>query len=131
MKLTEKIKIDIVKSMKSKDKDRTLFLKTIKSEFDYTGEGKDIDDVVAIKCLKKLLKSATEMNNDFEIEILNEYLPKTARKEDVEKEIESLIKENNFSSMKDMGTIMGYLKSKFGESLDGKVASSLVKNKLT
>ena len=49
---------------------------------------------------------------------------------EVKKIVEQLVVELNATSMKDMGRVMAELNKRYTGSIDGKIASTLVKNKL-
>ena len=63
--------------------------------------------------------------NTEEINILDEYLPTILSKEETNRIVEDLFKENLYT-MKDMGIIMKILRSKYGQSMDMKTASKIV-----
>ena len=69
-------------------------------------------------------------NEKNEIEIINQFLPKQLDEKEVSEIISKYIKENNLSSIKEMGKIMGYLKSNHSGSIDmalgGKIAKELL-----
>ena len=65
-----------------------------------------------------------------EIEIIQNYLPKQLSEEELSILIKEVIKEVNAESVKDMGKVMGTLKSKLSKADAGK-ASSLVKKLLS
>ena len=55
-------------------------------------------------------------NEKKEIAVISEYLPKQLSEEETKKICEETIKSIGASSMKDMGKIMGSLKSKYADS---------------
>ena len=65
-----------------------------------------------------------------EIQILSEYLPKQLTKEELEEIIKQVIKEQEATSMKDMGKVMKATKEKVGVSADGKTINEIVKELL-
>jgi uncharacterized protein YqeY len=83
-----------------------------------------------ISILKTLLDNAMQMGDEIEIEIINRYMPKLLTEKEISENIDKIISDNNFSSMKDMGNVMNKMKEKFGSSFDGKIASSIAKEKL-
>ena len=70
----------------------------------------------------------TEMS---EIKIINEFLPKQLSEDETKKICQEAVKSVGASSMKDMGKIMGVLKSKQADSLDFSKVSSILKGLLT
>ena len=70
---------------------------------------------------------ATETN---EIKIISEFLPKQLSEEETKKICSDTIKSIGASSMKDMGKVMGQLKSKYPDTLDFSKVSPIIKNLL-
>ncbi len=66
-----------------------------------------------------------------EIEILAEYLPKQLSIEEVEAIVKEVIKEENATSMKDMGKVMKAAKEKIGAASDGRTINEVVKKLLS
>jgi len=65
-----------------------------------------------------------------EIVIIREYLPKQLSDKEAETAIETAIAEVGASSIKDMGKVMGALKSKYAGQMDFGKAGAIVKAKL-
>lgn len=65
-----------------------------------------------------------------EIAIIERFLPKQLNDAEVATVIQALIKETGASSMKDMGKIMGALKSKYAGQLDMAKANTVIKTYL-
>ena len=66
-----------------------------------------------------------------EIIVINSFLPKQLSEEETKKICEETIKSVGATSMKDMGKIMGVLKSKHAETLDFSKVSSIIKQLLS
>ena len=100
-------------------------------------------DITAI--LKKMIKQRNEssevykkagrnellQNETKEIEVINVFLPKQLSEEETKKICEDVIKSVGASSMKDMGKVMGALKSKHSDTLDFSKVSSIIKELLS
>ena len=100
-------------------------------------------DITAI--LKKMIKQRNEScdvykkagrnelleNETKEIEVINVFLPKQLSEEETKKICEDVIKSVGASSMKDMGKVMGALKSKHSDTLDFSKVSSIIKELLS
>lgn len=125
MKLEEKIRLDIKKSMISKNTERTMLLRTIMGEFNRLG--KDIPDEKAIAIMKKMKENAEQLGNTYEVDVLSEFLPNILSEEETINIVKTLLSENNYT-MRDMGSIMKTLKSEYGQSMDMKIASVTIKN---
>ena len=105
---------------------------------------KEIKDSEIISLLKKMIKQRNEScevykkagrNELFEsekkeIEVINTFLPKQLSEEETKKICQDTIKSIGASSMKDMGKIMGNLKSKYADTLDFSKVSSILKQLL-
>ena len=130
MSLIEKISKDFMSAYKAKDMGKKNFLGVIKTEV--TKETKTPEDSYVVGKLKSMVKNAQSTNSltDYELGIINNYLP-TQMTEDVLREtIRDFITKEELSTMKDMGKIMGYLKSNFEGEYDGKLASTITKELL-
>lgn len=98
------------------------------------------NDQDCVKVVQNFLKSALETRDildtrgldtaqpDLEIGILQSYLPKTLTEEETAKAVNDLVAETGASGMQDMGKVMGALKSKYGTTIDMKLASQLFKS---
>ncbi len=71
-------------------------------------------------------KDLLEVENK-EIEVIKAFLPKQLSEEETKKICEDAIKKLGASSIKDMGKVMGELKSNFGDVLDFSKVSSVIK----
>ena len=137
-------------SMLSSNKDKTstlrLILAAIKDREIAAREKKqDIDDAIVMDVLSKMVKQRLESadiykkNNrlelaakeEFEIEVIREFLPKQLTEQEIKEIILKLIEETNSSSIRDMGNIMGTLKSKYAGQLDFALAGKLLKEHLS
>ena len=105
---------------------------------------KEITNGDIISILKKMIKQRNEScevykkakRNDLlesekkEIEVISIFLPKQLSDEETKKICEVVMKSVGASSMKDMGKIMGVLKSKHADSLDFSKVSLIIKELL-
>lgn len=132
--------------MKAGNKERANVFKLIKAkmmEF-VTRADKPVLDVKAeISILNKMVKerkdTATEYSKAgrqelanqelFEANVISELLPKAASEEDIKNAISEYIASNGPCTMKQMGAIIKYVKSKF-DNVDGALTSKLVKESL-
>ena len=104
----------------------------------------EIKDSDIISLLKKMIKQRNEscevykkagrnellQNETREIEVINTFLPKQLGEAETKKICEDTIKSVGASSMKDMGKVMGALKSKYSDTLDFSKVSSIIKGLL-
>lgn len=143
--LLEKLKADQLAARKEKNEVATSLLTTLYSEAVNVGKNKgnraSTDDEV-ISVVKKFIKSAnenkdiyTKSNNtdriqviEKELSILNAYLPQGVTPEEVRAvTLEIMAQLNLEKNPSSMGKIMKELKVRFGSTLDGAVASAIIK----
>ena len=140
--LSDTIKI----SMKARELERVKVLRNVQSvvkqiEIDRQVE---LDDAQVLEVLQKQLKQRhesltifTENNRDdlatkeqFEIDIINEFMPKQMSDEEIKALVNAEIAEQGATSMRDMGNVMGVLKTKTAGRADPALISKLVKDAL-
>ena len=133
-------------SMKARELERVKVLRNVQAvvkqiEIDRRIE---LDDAQVLEVLQKQLKQRqesltifTENNRDdlatkeqFEIDIINEFMPKQMDDDEVSALVNSEIAEQGATSMRDMGSVMGVLKNKTAGRADPALISKLVKDAL-
>jgi len=129
MKLQEKISADLKSAMKNKEVKKRDLLRVVIGEFSRVG--KELSDEEVVKIIRKMKENADLYNNPIESDILAEYLPILLTENQIEIIIQNIINKNGFNSMKDMGNIMKELKINYSAQIDGKLASQIIKNKLS
>jgi uncharacterized protein YqeY len=119
--LKEKINQDFMVAFKSKEMEKKNFLGVIKGEIQNAeGRGVESNDENVMSILKKVEKSLKEsiksgdVESEFQLNILNEYLPKLMSSEDVKKEVELIVQEG----AKNIGMVMGSFNKKFQGKAD-------------
>ena len=147
MSLQKKIEDRLSQALKDKDKNVFPTLRLVVSAIkdaliaNRTKDKKDLSDGDIIGILKKMVKQRNDSceaykkagRNDLldsetkEIEVISVFLPKQLSQEDTKKICEEVIKKVGASSMKDMGKVMGELKSKHGDVLDFSKVSSIIR----
>ena len=150
MSLKKKIEEKLNEALKAKDKNTYPTLRLVVSAIkdaeiaSRTKDQKEMSDSDLISILKKMIKQRKEScevykkagrselldNETKEIEIIRAFLPKQLSEEETKKICEEAIKSSGASSMKDMGKVMGLLKSKYADSLDFSKVSSIIKSLL-
>ena len=150
MSLKRQIEDKLNQALKAKDKNTYPTLRLVVSaikDAEIAGRSKGqkilIDsDITTI--LKKMIKQRNEScevykkagrnelleNETKEINVINSFLPKQLSEEETKKVCEEAIKFTGASSLKDMGKIMGVLKSKYSETLDFSKVSIIIKGLL-
>tara|TARA_B100000886_G_scaffold322435_1_gene265440 strand:+ start:34 stop:489 length:456 start_codon:yes stop_codon:yes gene_type:complete len=151
MSLRKKIDDMLNEALKAKDKNTYPTLRLIVSSIkdaEIAGRSKgqkEIKDSEIISLLKKMIKQRNEScevykkagRNELlesekkEIDVISKFLPKQLSDEETKQICQEVIKTTGASSMKDMGKIMGALKSKHAESLDFSKVSVILKELLS
>ena len=150
MSLKKQIEDKLNQALKAKDKNSYPTLRLIVSaikDFEIAGRSKGLKetkDSDIIFLLKKMIKQRNESSEVYEkagrkellenerkeISVINTFLPKQLNEEETKKICEETIKSVGATSIKDMGKIMGTLKSKHADSLDFSKVSSILKGLL-
>ena len=150
MPLKKQIEDKLNEALKAKDKNTYPTLRLIVSaikdaEIASRSKGqKEIRDSDITSILKKMIKQRNEScevykkagrselleNETKEINIINTFLPKQLTEEETKKICEEIVKSVGASSMKDMGKVMGALKSKHADTLDFSKVSGIIKGLL-
>tara|TARA_Y100001970_G_C13858632_1_gene662949 strand:+ start:111 stop:563 length:453 start_codon:yes stop_codon:yes gene_type:complete len=146
MSLEKKIEEKLKESLKNKDKNvfptLRLIISSIK-DFKIASKAKDLKlkDQEVITILKKMTKQRNDsceaykkagredllQKEQFEISIINNFLPKQMGEEETKKICKKVIEEVGAKSMKDMGKVMGVLKKNYGDVLDFSKVSLTIK----
>ena len=150
MSLKNQIKDKLNKALKEKDKNVYPTMRLIVSAIkdaeiaNRTKEKKEILDSDIIAILKKMIKQRNEScevykkagrtellsNETKEIEVISVFLPKQLSDEETRKICEDTLKSVGAASMKDMGKVMGALKSKYSNTLDFSKVGLIIKDLL-
>ena len=151
MSLRNQIEEKLNQALKAKDKNTYPTLRLVVSaikDAEIAGRSKsqkEMTDGDIIAILKKMIKQRNEScevykkagrnelleNETKEIEVINVFLPKQLSEEETKKICEDVIKSVGASSMKDMGKVMGALKSKHSDTLDFSKVSLIIKELLS
>ena len=135
MKAGERRRVDTIRMINAALKDRDIAAR---------GDGKTVSDEDILALMQKLVKSRQESLEIYEkagrddlatqereeIQVIQSFLPQPLSDAEVEAAISSAIAETGAASIKDMGKVVGVLRSKYAGRLDVAKASSLVKAKL-
>lgn len=128
MTVQEHIVNDMKSAMREKNVKMRDFLRVVMAEF--SREGKELTDEQANAVLTKMVKSAKIMKNDAEVTMLELYLPSQMEEAELREKIQNCITFNGYTTMQDMGKVMGYLNANHKGLYDGKLASTIVKELL-
>ena len=147
MALKEKITVDMQDAMRSKDSEKLNAIRLLQSSIKQkeVDDRVEIDDTMILNIIEKMPKQRRDSieafkkanrddlvaKEEFEVKLLQTYMPEPLSSEDVEKEIDSAIKAADAKSMKDMGTVMSAVKLKVSGRANMAEVSQKIKEKLT
>ena len=147
MALKEKITVDMQDAMRSKDSEKLNAIRLLQSSIKQkeVDDRVEIDDTMILNIIEKMLKQRRDSieafkkanrndlveKEEFEVRILQAYMPEPLSSEDVEKAIDSAIKAKDAKSMKDMGSVMNAVKLKVSGRANMAEVSQKIKEKLT
>lgn len=142
------IQKDLVQGMKDHQEHTVSALRSAKTAImevkTAPGGKKDLEDGDIIKIIQKLVKQRKESmdiysqagrseladNEQQEMFVLMNYLPKMLTESEVEEIVANTIANLGASSMKDMGKVMGFINKTYSGQVDGSMVSRIVKSKL-
>ena len=149
--IRDDIKTALVAAMKGGDKASTGTIRLIQSAIKNrdielrTGTPPADDDLMVTEVLQKMIKQRRESvelyrkgnraeladAEEAEIAVVERFLPKQMSDEEAGAAIQAIIAETGASGMKDMGRVMGEVKSRLAGKLDPARASAMVKAALS
>ena len=148
MDLENKINESIKDSMKTKDVIKLESLRAIKSaillEKTKTGSKDLVDDEIIHKILQKMVKQRNESAKIFndqnrnelakieisQAKIISEFLPDQLSEIELSVLIDSVIKDLNAESMKDMGKVISVVNQEASGKAEGRIIAEMIKSKL-
>ena len=133
--------------MKAREKSRVAVLRLVAAqikqvEIDERRElsNEDIESVLT-KMIKQRRDSIEQFDKadrvdlsekeKYEITIIEEFLPEQITEKELDDLLNTIIEEENVTSLKDMGRAMSVLKAKYASRIDMGLASGLIKSKLS
>jgi len=150
MSLKQQIESKLNKALKAKDKNTYPTLRLVVSaikDAEIAGRSKgqkEVTDSDVTAILKKMIKQRNESCEVYkkagrkellesetrEIEVISTFLPKQLSEEETKKICQETVKSVGATSMKDMGKVMGTLKSKHADTIDFSKVSLIIKELL-
>ncbi len=147
MSLKERITQDMTAAMKAKEAGRLSTLRMVKAavqnrEIEKGGELSEEELTKALQSLVKQRRDSVEQyekagredlaaKERAEIAVIEEYLPRAATREEIERAVEEAIRETGAASMKEMGAVMKAALARLaGRAADGRALSEIVKSRL-
>ena len=148
MSIQNLISEDIKKAMLAREVDKLAALRSVKSAIllEASKDGSsEISDDIALKIIIKLVKQRKDSAQIYkeqnrpdlesdelkQLKYLEFYLPEQLSNDEIETIVNKIIVDNNASSMKDMGRVMGIASKVLGGKADGKLIAQIVKEKLS
>ena len=152
MSLRDRLSVSLKDAMKAKDATRLMTLRLINAaikdrDIDARSEGVDsgVSDHDLLAILSKMVKQRQESARAYEeggrlelaekewaeIVIIEELLPRQLSEREVEQAIADAIAASGANSIRDMGKVMGVLKSKYTGQLDFGKVGGMVKAQLS
>ena len=147
MSLKEKITADMQNAMRNKDSEKLNAIRLLQSSIKQkeVDDRIEIDDRSILNIIEKMLKQRGDsieafkkanrndlvLKEEFEVKILQTYMPEPLSLEEVEKEIDEAIKASDAKSMKDMGSVMNLVKTKLSGRANMAEVSQKIKEKLS
>ncbi|MDQ2091672.1 GatB/YqeY domain-containing protein [Marimonas arenosa] len=152
MELRERVSAALKQAMKDKAADRLSTLRLINAaikdrDIAARGEGNDegVGDGEVLAILGKMVKQRQESARAYEeggrldlaerelgeITVIEEFLPRQLSEDEVEKAVDAAITETEASSIRDMGKVMGTLKSQYTGQMDFGTVGPMVKDRLS
>ena len=148
--IRDEIKAALVTAMKGGDKAATGTIRLIQSAIKNrdielrTSSATTDDDLVVTEVLQKMIKQRRESadlyrkgnreelaaTEEAEIAVIERFLPKQMSDEEASAAIQAIIAETGASGMKDMGKVMGEVKSRLAGQIDPARASAMVRTAL-
>jgi uncharacterized protein YqeY len=146
MELLEKIGVEIKEALKHGDDDVLRTLRMLKSDIIYEkAKGtEDLSDEKIVEIVYRALKKRKEAIEEYkkagrddlaerefsELKIIEKYLPKQLKEEEIQEIIEKKIDELGEITKKDFGKIMGMLMKELKGKADGAIVKRLLNEKL-
>lgn len=149
MSLQDKVMEAMKVAMKAKDTQSLEALRSVKSALllaqTETGSKTELTEAEEMKLLHKQVKQRKDSASIYkeqgrpdlaepelaQAEVIEQFLPKQMRKEEVEIIVDRIIVETGASSMADMGKVMAAVSAELAGKADGKTISTVVKAKLS
>jgi len=148
MNLVEKINEDLKTAMKAGDQTRLLTIRSLRAlilEFQKSGSGKELNDEEAIKLFTSAAKKRKEAieqyknanrpdlaeNEEAELKIIEEYLPKQLTLDEVAEEVRKIAAEIGAKVKEDFSKLMPVAAKTLKGRADGKIIKEVVEKYLS
>lgn len=145
--IKDRILEDVKAAMRAQEKERLATIRLITAALKQreVDERIELDDEQVLAILNKMIKQRRDAITQFEagnrpdlaqkeaseITVIQTYLPAQLNEAEIEQAVDAAIKETGATSAKDMGKIMGALKTQLSGKADMTLVSAKVKAKLS
>ena len=146
MSLKGQIQDDIKTAMKAGEKDRLKVLRLVSAAIKQVevDERKELDDVAVLGILNKMVKQRRDSITQYtdgnrqdladieaaEIVVIETYLPTKLSDDELEEMIDEAIAQSGAENIRDMGKVMGMIKTKAAGRADMGTVGAMVKERL-
>ncbi|MDW8470112.1 MAG: GatB/YqeY domain-containing protein [Burkholderiales bacterium] len=146
MSLTDRIQEDVKAAMRARDARRVGALRLLAAALKQkeVDERTALDDAAVLAVIEKMIRQRRESvaqfekggrpdlaaQEKFEIEVLSAYLPQPLSDAELEAAVSAAIAETGAASVRDMGKVMGLLKTRLAGRADMARVSALVRARL-
>jgi len=151
MELRQRVNVALKEAMKERAADRLSTLRLINAaikdkDIEARGDGREegVGNAEVLAILGKMVKQRQESARAYEeggridlaerelaeIKVIEEFLPRQLNEAEVEKAVDAAIAETGADSIRDMGRVMGALKSKYTGQMDFGAVGPQIKNRL-
>lgn len=145
--MLDKLNADLTAALKAGEKFKLSVLRMLKSEIKNAEINKRdaLDETELLSIIKKQVKVRKDSREEYlsynredladnlakEIDILSKYLPEELTDEELSKIVDDIILEEKPTDIKQMGTIIKLVQTKYGARADMKKVSNLVRDALS
>jgi uncharacterized protein YqeY len=146
MSLKGQIQDDIKTAMKAGEKDRLKVLRLVSAAIKQVevDERKELDDIAVLGILNKMVKQRRDSITQYtdgnrqdladieaaEIVVIETYLPTKLSDDELEEMIDEAIAQSGAENIRDMGKVMGMIKTKAAGRADMGTVGAMVKQRL-
>jgi uncharacterized protein YqeY len=146
MSLKGQIQDDIKTAMKAGEKDRLKVLRLVSAAIKQVevDERKELDDIAVLGILNKMVKQRRDSITQYtdgnrqdladieadEIAVIETYLPTKLSDDELEEMIDEAIAQSGAENIRDMGKVMGMIKTKAAGRADMGTVGAMVKKRL-
>jgi len=146
LSLKDQLQDDMKSAMRTRDKERLAVIRMLRAAIKQReiDEQKELDDTETLAVLEKMVKQRRDAETQYrdagrdeladaeaaETVVLEHYLPTRLSDTEIDTAIDAAIAEHEATSMRDMGQVMGTLKTRLQGQVDMAVVSQRLKTRL-